>query len=112
MNTSKNIDEYFSILNLIDNNPEKSQRDMAQDLSLSLGKVNFLLKELTKKGLIKIDRFLNSNNKWAYRYLLTSYGIKEKFQITKKFLKRKENEYFILQKEIERLRQIVEKNEL
>ena len=108
MNADKNIDEYFSILNLIENNPEKSQREIAQDLSLSLGKVNFLLKELTKKGLIKFNRFLNSNNKWAYRYLLTSHGIKEKITITRNFLKRKELEYQRLQKDIEILRRIVD----
>ncbi len=111
MNTDKNINAFFSILNIIDKSSDKSQRVIARESSLSLGKVNFLLKELTKKGLIKIDRFINSNNKWAYRYLLTSKGIKEKIEITKEFLSRKENEYLLLKKEIELLRQMVDRND-
>ena len=110
MNTGDNIDYYYTILNLIENNPEKRQRDIAADMSLSVGKVNFLLKELTQKGLIKFDRFLNSNNKWAYRYLLTPHGIKEKIAITGEFLKKKELEYLRIQKDIELLRKIIDEN--
>jgi len=108
MNGDNNIDDYFSILNLIENNPEKSQREIAIDMSLSVGKVNFLLKELTQKELIKFDRFLNSNNKWAYRYLLTPHGFKEKITITRDFLNRKELEYEALRKDIEMLKRIVD----
>ena len=74
-------------------NPELSQRDLAENIGISVGKTNYIIKFLIKKGLIKTENFLNSKNKWAYRYILTPEGIKEKARITKEFVKRKMEEY-------------------
>jgi len=78
-----------------------SQPKMAKEIGYSIGKVNFILKELAKKGLIKMENFANSNNKSKYRYLLTEDGLKEKIDLTKKFIERKKAEYEELQKELE-----------
>ena len=81
------------LLNIPFKNPEYSQRDIASALGISLGKVNYVLRALIDKGLIKTERFINSRNKWAYRYLLTPRGIKEKLRLTRDFVKRKIKEY-------------------
>jgi EPS-associated MarR family transcriptional regulator len=81
------------LLNILFKNPEYSQRDIASALGISLGKVNYVLRALIDKGLIKTERFINSRNKWAYRYLLTPRGIKEKLRLTRDFVKRKIKEY-------------------
>jgi len=70
-----------------------SQKSMADEIGYSVGKVNYILKALTQKGLVKSERFLNSNNKIQYKYLLTQKGIQEKIDITKKFIKIKKQEY-------------------
>ncbi len=85
--------------------PEKkiSQRDLSKKIGLSLGSVNFILKELIKKGLVKAQRFKNSDNKAAYIYILTPQGIQEKMELTQYFLQLKLEEYDRLKKEIETL---------
>ncbi len=75
------------------NNSDQSQRELAEIIGISVGKTNYIIKALVKKGLIKTENFLNSKNKWAYKYILTPNGIKEKARITKKFVKRKMAEY-------------------
>jgi EPS-associated MarR family transcriptional regulator len=75
----------------------QNQKTMAQEIGYSVGKINYILKGLIEKGLIKSERFLNSNNKIQYKYLLTENGIKEKIDITDKFIKRKKIEYDNLQ---------------
>jgi EPS-associated MarR family transcriptional regulator len=98
-------DEYrYKILKLVESNPSISQRELAQELGISLGKVNFCLKALIEKGLLKVTNFRNSKNKKAYMYLLTPHGIEEKASITMRFLKYKIQEYKTLQAEIEELR--------
>lgn len=98
-------DEYrYKILKLVEANPEISQRELAQQLSISLGKVNFCLKALIEKGLLKATNFRNNKNKLAYMYLLTPSGLEEKASITMRFLKYKLQEYEALQQEIEELR--------
>jgi EPS-associated MarR family transcriptional regulator len=98
-------DEYrYKILKLVSDRPEISQRELAQKLGISLGKVNYCLKALIDKGLLKASNFRNSNNKLAYMYLLTPSGIEEKSAITLSFLKWKMQEYETLQAEIEELR--------
>ncbi|MDF1879486.1 MarR family EPS-associated transcriptional regulator [Sulfurimonas sp. SAG-AH-194-C20] len=82
-----------------------SQPSMAKEIGFSLGKVNFILKELIEKGFIKAENFIASNNRRKYRYLLTDDGIKEKMQLTQKFIERKRKEYEELQKELEQDRQ-------
>ena len=98
-------DEYrYKILKLVSDRPEISQRELAQQLGISLGRVNYCLKALIEKGLVKATNFRNNNNKLAYMYLLTPSGIEEKASITVSFLKWKLQEYEAIQAEIEELR--------
>lgn len=94
----------YQVIKLIEVNPEISQRDLSRELGVSLGKVNYCLKALIDKGWVKAKNFKNSQNKLAYRYLLTPHGVKQKSVIAKNFLKRKLIEYEELQREIESLR--------
>jgi EPS-associated MarR family transcriptional regulator len=99
-------DEYrYKILKILETNPEISQRDLARALDISLGRVNFCLKALIDKGLLKAANFRNSQNKLAYMYLLTPSGIEEKSQMTAQFLKIKLQEYAALEHEINELRE-------
>ena len=98
-------DEYrYKILKLVSDRPEISQRELAQQLGISLGRVNYCVKALIEKGLVKATNFRNNNNKLAYMYLLTPSGIEEKASITVSFLKWKIQEYEVIQAEIEELR--------
>ncbi len=98
-------DEYrYKILKLVADNPGISQRELAQQLGISLGKANYCLKALIAKGLLKVSNFRNNKNKLAYMYLLTPHGLEEKAAITMRFLKLKVQEYESLQTEIEELR--------
>ena len=98
-------DEYrYKILKILEANPEISQRDMARELGVSLGRTNYCLKALIEIGLLKVTNFRNSINKLAYMYLLTPKGIEEKSVITARFLKIKMQEYANLEAEIEELR--------
>jgi len=90
----------YRILRLIEHNPAISQRELARELGISLGKVNFCLNALIEKGILKASSFLNSRNKRAYAYFLTPWGIDEKARVTLRFLRRKVAEYETLQKEI------------
>jgi EPS-associated MarR family transcriptional regulator len=104
-------DEYrYKILKLVEAKPKISQRELAQQLNISLGKVNFCLKALIGIGLIKATNFRNSKNKLAYMYLLTPRGIEQKSQITLRFLKDKVQQYETLHAEIEQLREEVGSN--
>lgn len=105
-------DEYrYKILKLVESNPSISQRELAQQLGISLGKTNFCLKALIDVGLLKATNFRNNKNKLAYMYLLTPRGIEEKASITIRFLKYKIQEYETLQSEIEELRRDAKSNE-
>ena len=98
-------DEYrYKIFKLIEANPEISQRELARELDISLGKTNFCLKALMEKGLLKASNFRNSKNKMGYLYKLTPKGIEEKTAVTVRFLKRKMQEYESLKSEIEQIR--------
>ena len=98
-------DEYrYKILKILEANPEISQRDLARELGVSLGRANFCLKALIEKGLLKVTNFRNSKNKMAYMYLLTPSGIEEKSVITARFLKIKMQDYANLEAEIRELR--------
>ncbi len=98
-------DEYrYKILKILEAHPEISQRDLARELDISLGRVNFCLKALIEKGLLKATNFRNSHNKLAYMYLLTPRGIEEKSVMTARFLKIKMQEYANLEAEIKELR--------
>ncbi|MGJ8620176.1 MAG: MarR family EPS-associated transcriptional regulator [Methylophilaceae bacterium] len=98
-------DEYrYKILKTLEKNPEISQRDLARELGISLGRVNYCLKALINVGLLKVTNFRNSQNKLAYMYLLTPNGVKEKSMITERFLKMKLDEFEALEAEINMLR--------
>ena len=98
-----NLDEkLFTILRKININPNISQRKLAEELQFSLGKVNYCLLALKKRGLIKINNFKKSNNKFKYTYILTPKGISHKSKIALKFLKQKAKEYEELKQEIQR----------
>ena len=95
-------------LKILEANPELTQRDLAAELGVSLGKTHYLVKSLVDIGLVKLDNFQRSNNKWGYAYLLTPAGVAEKAAITVRFLVRKQEEYKRLEREIEELRSEVE----
>ena len=78
-----------------------SQPSLAKEIGFSVGKVNFIIKALIEKGLVKSEKFIASNNRMKYTYLLTDKGIIEKMQLTKKFIDRKKTEYEELQRELE-----------
>jgi len=94
----------LGVLRLLEDSPSRSQREVASELGMSLGKVNYLLKALLDKGFVKIQNFRNSSNKRAYAYLLTPEGVAAKADLTRNFLARKIAEYDALKLEIERLR--------
>tara|TARA_B100000989_G_C19339918_1_gene384541 strand:+ start:370 stop:675 length:306 start_codon:yes stop_codon:yes gene_type:complete len=96
----KNDQDQFNVLRKINSNPNISQRDLANELNLSLGKINYCLKALKSKGLVKIQNFKKSKNKMRYAYILTPRGISTKTKITINFMKKKMREYEELKKEI------------
>jgi EPS-associated MarR family transcriptional regulator len=85
-----------------------SQKALADDLGLSVGKVNYILKALIKKGLIKMENFYIAPNKRKYRYLLTPKGIQEKIRLTEKFIERKKREYEELEMELREMKHKLE----
>jgi EPS-associated MarR family transcriptional regulator len=97
----------YRLLKLLELNPEVSQRRLAEELGVSVGKVNFCLRALLDKGLLKVRNFRDSQNKLAYAYYLTPKGAREKVRSTSGFLQRKMAEYQELEREIEELRREV-----
>ena len=97
----KDNQDEFDLLRRINKKPDVTQRQLASDLGLSLGKLNYCLNELKKKGFVKINNFRNNKNKLGYMYILTPLGIAEKTKLTVNFMKRKMKEYEELKKEIE-----------
>ncbi len=95
-------EENFNILRSIEQNPKSSQRQLATNLGFSLGKFNYCLKALQKKGLIKIDNFRKNPSKINYFYVLTPKGVTEKTKLTISFMKRKMEEYDQLRKELDK----------
>lgn len=95
----------YKILKLLEQQPDLTQRQLAEELDVSLGKTHYLLRSLIDIGWVKLDNFKKSNNKWGYAYLLTPKGIAEKSLITAQFLSRKKIEYNQLKKEIAQLQE-------
>ena len=93
-------DTEFEILRKISKKAVSSQRRLSKELGTSLGKINYCLKALTNKGLVKISNFKSSEDKTKYFYILTPKGISEKTKITVSFMKRKMQEYDELKKEL------------
>ena len=100
-------DAEYIILKILKDNPKMTQRQMAEELGLSLGKTNYIVRALVDKGWLKLTNFKRSDNKLGYIYLLTPEGLAEKAILAQNFLKRKSEEYNKLKIEIEIL-----KNEL
>ena len=97
----KENEDQFAVLRKIQNRPESTQRELAKDLGFSLGKLNYCLKALKGKGLVKIENFTKNPNKINYIYVLTPKGISEKTKLTVNFMKRKMKEYDELKRELE-----------
>lgn len=99
----KKTEDHFEVLRKINRENNSSQRKLAEELGFSLGKLNYCLKELKKKGLIKIKNFQKQNNKIKYlNYVITPKGIAERTKLTINFMARKMREYDELKKEIEK----------
>ena len=94
------LENNYKVLKEIQNNPNTSQRKLAKEVGFSLGKLNYCLKALQQKGLIKIDNFKKSKKKHRYFYILTPQGISLKTKLTLNFMKQKMREYDDLKKEM------------
>jgi EPS-associated MarR family transcriptional regulator len=97
----------YRALKILEQQPDLTQRQLAEALGVSLGKAHYLVKSLIDVGWVKLDNFQRSDNKWGYAYLLTPMGIVEKAAITARFLLRKQREYTQLQQEIAQLQEEV-----
>ena len=98
------IDNEYTLLKMLKDNPEMTQRELSRELGLSLGKTNYLIHALIDKGWVKLTNFRRSDNKIGYLYVITPKGITEKGILAKNFLERKSAEYFKLKNEIEILK--------
>ena len=96
----KNKEDHFNILRTINKNPNSSQRELADQVDVSLGKLNYCLKALNQKGYIKMKNFKKNPNKFNYAYILTPKGITVKVKLTIRFMKRMSKEYDELEKEL------------
>ena len=94
--------DHFNVLRKIKSKPNSTQRELAEELGFSLGKLNYCLQALKKKGLVKISNFQKNPNKLSYAYILTPKGITQKTKLTINFMKRKMKEYDELKKELEK----------
>ena len=97
-----NNQDHFNVLRKVNSKPQSSQRELAEELGFSLGKLNYCLKALKDKGLVKIRGFEKNLHKMNYIYALTPRGIGEKTKLTLNFMKRKMQEYDELKKEIKK----------
>jgi len=102
----KNKQDHFDVLRGVDKNPKSSQRKLAEELGFSLGKLNYCLKALQKKGFIKIENFKKNPKKINYIYVLTPKGISEKTKLTLNFMKSKMKEYDELKSELKRAKNV------
>lgn len=97
-------DTYFRVLRILEENPDLTQRELAEKLGVSVGGLNYCLRALMEKGWVKMKNFANSKNKFGYVYVLTPRGVAHKALLAGRFLHRKMDEYDALKKEIESLR--------
>ena len=108
MNNPFEQEIHYRLLKVLSNDGNLTQRQMAQEMGISLGKVNFCLSKLAQKGFVKVNRFKGSNNKLKYIYVLTPRGLEEKARITLSFLRRKMKEYEEIKRQIHQLTREVE----
>ena len=104
LNTGARDELRLKVLRALEANPELSQRQLAAELGVSLGGVNYALKALVERGFVKAGNFRKSGNKVAYLYVLTPQGVAEKASLATAFLGRKLEEYEVLRQEIEALK--------
>ena len=104
-----NKDIHLDLLRKLESNPECTQRELSEEMGVSLGKINYCMNKLIEKGSVKLINFSRSKNKIGYAYFLTPKGIEQKGRLTISFLKIKIKEYEILKKEIRKLKQDTEK---
>lgn len=102
-------ERHLKALRLLEQNPDMTQRELAEALGVSLGAANYCLKALVDKGWVKFENFQNNPNKLGYLYMLTPMGVFAKTQLTARFLRRKVSEYEALKTEIEELRAEIER---
>ena len=96
-----NEDDQFEVLRKVERKPDASQRELAEDLGFSLGKLNYCLKALQKKGFVKLENFKKKTNKIRYlKYIITPKGLSERTKLTINFMKKKMKEYDELRKEL------------
>lgn len=95
---------HYQLLKMLKQNPNLTQRELAQELGISLGKTNYCLKAVVERGWVKVGNFRRSKSKMNYAYFLTPKGMEEKARMTLRFLKRKQHEHDQLVKELEDLR--------
>ena len=108
MNNAKLSDELrYKLIKALEENPNLSQRELSSLVGVSLGKINYCLKALVDAGWIKVVNFAASKNRSGYAYFLTPKGVKEKISVTVRFLNAKQEQYELLQKEIEKLKREV-----
>lgn len=107
-NTVLSDADRYRILKRLEGDPEVSQRDLAAELGISLGKVNYCLNALISRGLLKVENFRNNQHKRAYMYYLTPKGLEEKARVTARFLRARVEEYHALEREIAELRREAE----
>lgn len=100
-----NTGHEYKILKNVEKNPNITQRQMAKELGLSLGKTNYIIQALIQRGWVKLDNFKKSNSKIGYIYLLTPEGLSKKSKLAQNFLAMKSNEYNELKKQIEQLKE-------
>ena len=112
MNHLENQEIYYCLLNFLADEPQLRQKDLAREMGISVGKVNYCIAELARKDLIKVKRFKNTKPKLPYAYMLTPLGMEEKERITIRFLKRKLEEYDKIKRQIQALTQDVEQSGL
>ena len=98
----KDNQDHFNVLRKINSKPKSTQRELAEELGFSLGKLNYCLKALKNKGFVKIKNFKKNPKKINYLYVLTPKGISEKTKLTLNFMKKKMQEFDELKKEIEK----------
>jgi len=99
-----NKDIRLDLLRKLESNPNYTQRELSQEMGISLGKVNYCIQKLTAKGWVKLTNFSHSSNKLGYIYLLTPKGLEQKTRFTTSFLKTKLAEFEILKNEIDQLK--------
>ena len=99
-----NKDIHLDLLRKLESNPEYTQRELSQEMGVSLGKINYCMKKLIEKGWIKLSNFGHNPNKVGYIYLLTPKGIEQKSRLTTSFLKTKIKEFEMLRDEISKLK--------